>query len=49
MEYAASLHGVGVNDEIKNRIHALAVEVPQEVIAGQTMLDFSDCDTPEKN
>ncbi len=38
VEYAASLHGHGVNDEIKERIHALAVEVPPEVAEGQQAL-----------
>lgn len=46
VEYAARLHGCGVNDEIKSRIHALAVEVPPEVADGQTSFDF-DCDTGE--
>lgn len=40
VEYAAHLHGVGVNDEIKNRIHAGAVEMPTEVVEGQTAFDF---------
>lgn len=38
LEYAASLHGVLLNDEIKNRLAAAAVEVPPEVSAGQLSL-----------
>lgn len=34
VEYAAALHGWGVNDEIKDRIHRLAVDVPAEVSEG---------------
>lgn len=34
VEYAAALHGWGVNDEIKDRIHRLAVDVPAEVADG---------------
>ena len=46
IEYAAALHGVEVNTEIKNRIRALAVEVPPDVVDGQQVLDFG-CDTDE--
>lgn len=46
VEYAAALHGWGVNDEIKDRIHRLAVEVPAEVSDGQMAMSF-DCDTAD--
>lgn len=38
VEYAAALHGVGVNDEIKARIQAGAVEMPVERPDGQTSI-----------
>lgn len=38
LEYAAGLHGVRLNDEIKSRLAAGAVEVPPEVAAGQLSL-----------
>lgn len=44
VEYAAKIHGWGRNDEIKDRIHRLAVEMPEEVADGQTSLDL-DCFT----
>lgn len=38
LEYAASLHGHGVNDEVKARIAAGAVEMPVERPEGQTSI-----------
>lgn len=39
IEYAARLHGVGVNDEIKARIHVGAEDVPVEVAEGQMCIE----------
>lgn len=44
VEYAAQLHGHGVNDEIKARIKALAVEMPVTQLPGQISLDLCDTD-----
>lgn len=40
LEYAAKLHGHGVNDEIKERVHAGAVPMPVTQLEGQQELDL---------